>query len=441
MNTLTIILALLCAACAVTAAVFYARSISESHLLDERQILLEETSKDLEKSRKELLESRLECSRLETENLHLNKSREEDESRRAKDFEQQICFIKERLEKEMYELLERKTKNLNESNSESITSILKPYQESLKQMREAIESARDTSNRNASSVGEMVKQMMQKTDVMNSNAEDLVRVFRRENKIVGNWGESVLESLLERSGLVIGEHYLLQTMLKDASDVALKNESNRKMIPDAIIHYPDGKDMYVDSKVSLTAFMEYKNAETDEARAQAMKRHVDSVKAHVLELEKADYVSYGNKQRRPLDCVMMFMPMDAAMQAALSAEPSLWNWAFEKKIFITSEQNLILALKMVKVAWTQQIQIQNQEKVYAIAGNLLDRIADFGRELEAIGTKLEEATDKYRSTKEKLLTGKQSIAVSARQLQALGAKAKPAKQELLESAISEASEE
>lgn len=391
--------------------------------------------------RDECSDLKIEKASLSTQLSGLEKRLTDEDAHRREEFARQLQVVREQLFSGTEQMLDKRTKQLDELNHNTIASILEPYKSSIDQIRKTVEAARDSSNENAGKIGEMVQSMMQKAADMNEKADDIVRAFRHENKIVGNWGEDVLTSLLARSGLVEGVHFELQTTLKDASGTSILNESRHRMIPDAIIHYPDGRDMYVDAKTSLTAFMDFVNAEDDASREAALKRHVDSVRAHVTEIEKADYVSYGNRERRPLDCVIMFMPIDAAMQTALTADSSLWNWAFEKKIFITSEQNLILALKMVSIAWTQQKQIANQEKLYDQAGVILDRIADFYSHFETMGRRLDDAQKSYAEACGKLRDGQQSVASAARRLQQQGARGKSTKEAKLNSLTEWSSQE
>ena len=157
------------------------------------------------------------------------------------------------------------------------------------------------------------------------------------------------------------------------------------MIPDTILHYPDGKDAVIDSKVSLTAFVDYQNAETDDARAEALQRHVRSVRQHVAELARKDYSAYIKLPRQALNYVIMFVPNEGALQLALAEAPELWREAFSKGVFITGEQNLTAALRIIQIAWTQMQQAQNQEAIYDTARMLLDRVADFIGHFETVG--------------------------------------------------------
>ena len=199
------------------------------------------------------------------------------------------------------------------------------------------------------------------------------------------------------------------------------------MIPDTILHYPDGKDAIIDSKVSLTAFVDYQNAETDEARAEALQRHLRSVRQHVAELARKDYSAYIKPPRQALNYVIMFVPNEGALQLALAGAPELWREAFSKGVFITGEQNLTAALRIIQIAWTQVQQAQNQEAIYGTARMLLDRVADFIVHFENVGQKLQDASEVYRKAADKLKDGRLSVVGAANKLIKLGAKASPKK--------------
>ena len=205
-------------------------------------------------------------------------------------------------------------------------------------------------------------------------------------------------------------------------------ESGKRMIPDAILHFPDGKDAILDSKVSLSAFVDYQNAENEDERTDALNRHIKSIRQHVVELKGKNYNEYIQAPRQALNYVIMFVPNESALQLALYNDTTLWREAFEKGIFITSEQNLIAALRMIHLSWTQVKQAENQEQIMDTARMLLDRVADFFGHFEDMGKKLEDATATYRKASDKLRDGRQSVAGISQRLHKLGVKMKPNKQ-------------
>lgn len=371
----------------------------------------------------ELADVRAEATALQREVKILNEQKQRDDEQRRKEFDAHLETVRENLQKTAYEMLERKAQSLGEKNTESMDAILKPYRENLESMRKAVEAARDNSNRNTASLEKMIEEMMKRATEMGEEAQRLARALKNETKVQGNWGEVILDTLLERSGLTEGVHYERQTTVRDEHGRAVLNdETGKRMIPDVVIHFPDGKDVVIDSKVSLTAFIDYLNAGSDEERASALKRHIESVRRHVDELARKDYASYIRKGRSNVGYMIMFIPNDSAMQLAVLNDRDLWQKAFDRGIFITSEQNLMLALRLIYSAWSQVAQCQNQEEVFKVAGQVLDRIADFAGKFEAVGRKLHEAQDSYVSAANKMRDGSQSIIGAANKLQTLGVK-------------------
>lgn len=408
-------------------------SLQEVARLEQKAELAENLSKECNALREQISNTQNEVATLRNENLNLQRREKENNDQRREDFAKQLELIKEKLQKETYELLENKTKSLNQANSDSIDALLKPYQESLKQMKEAIDSTRENSTRNTASLSEKIEQMLRSSAQLSQEADRLAHALTNKTKVQGDWGEAILDRLLESSGLQLGKEYYIQKTIRDEHGEAVKNsETEKKMKPDVVVYYPDNSAMYIDSKVSLKAFVEYCNAESEEEREAAIKRHIDSVAKHVKELATKKYAQYKHEGRTPLPYTIMFIPNDSAMQLALLNDRSLWSSAFEQGVFITSEQNLLLVLRLIRNAWVQQAQIDSQEEVYNHARNLLERIADFSALVDSIGVNLQEATKHYNQSVEKLYTGKQSIMTSARLLDRLGLKIDSKKQRQLD---------
>ena len=241
--------------------------------------------------------------------------------------------------------------------------------------------------------------------------------MKNETKTQGNWGELILENILEKSGLTEGEHYEKQTTLRDSrGNMLFHDETGKRLIPDVVIHYPDNKDVVIDSKVSLTAFVDYCNATDENEKSLALKRHLQSMRAHYKELEKKNYAAYIKTPRVSLDYVIMFVPNESAMQLAIYEDNSLWREAFENGVFITSEQNLLALLRMIQLAWTQVKQARNQQEVFEAVQKLLDRVNEFMKRYEDLGKKIESLQGSYESVKNKLYDGNQSVVKAANKI-------------------------
>lgn len=321
------------------------------------------------------------------------------------------------------QLMESSASKLKESNKETMTVITQPLKEAMENMQKAIsESQKDGAARSAS-FREQIQQMLQQTQQLGEKTDSLTNVLRRDNKISGNMGEIILGDLLASQGLTEGIHYEVQARLRDELGRPLKNdETGKEMQPDVILHYPQGQDAIVDSKVSLVAYEKYVNAETPEEKERYLQDHIKSVRQHVNELARKDYSKYIKNGRETVDFVIMFVPFESSLQLALANDPTLWREAFEKKVFVTGEQNLLGILHMIHIAWVQNQQAENQEKVFGLAEQLLDRLGDFVQRYNDLGNKIEAVQKAYESTNNKLITGRQSVVQKGRELVDLGAK-------------------
>ena len=321
------------------------------------------------------------------------------------------------------QVLERSASKLKESNTETMTGITQPLKDAIANMQKAINENQKESAAHSASFREQMILMMQQTQQLGEKTEGLANVLRRDNKVSGNMGEIILGDLLASQGLTEGIHYEVQARLRDEMGRPLKHdETGREMQPDVILHYPQGQDAIVDSKVSLVAYEKYVNAETPEEKERYLQDHIKSVRQHVTELARKDYSKYIKNGRETVDFVIMFVPFESSLQLALANDPTLWREAFEKKVFVTGEQNLLGILHMIHIAWVQNQQAENQEKVFGLAEDLLDRLGDFVQRYNDLGTKLEAVQKAYDFANNKLITGRQSVAQKGRELVDLGAK-------------------
>ena len=332
----------------------------------------------------------------------------------------------ERFKNMAQQLMETSAAKLKESNTETMTGITQPLKEAITNMQKAISDNQKESAAHSASFREQIRQMMEQTQQLGERAESLTNVLRRDNKVSGNMGEIILGDLLASQRLTEGIHYEVQARLRDEMGRPLKNdETGREMQPDVILHYPQGQDAIVDSKVSLVAYEKYVNAETTEEKERYLQEHIKSVRSHVNELARKDYSKYIKNGRDAVDFVIMFMPFESSLQLALANDPTLWREAFEKKVFVTGEQNLLGILHMIHIAWVQNQQAENQQKVFGLAEQLLDRLGDFVQRYHELGEKIHKVQESYDSANNKLITGRQSVAQKGRELVDLGAKENP----------------
>ena len=260
------------------------------------------------------------------------------------------------------------------------------------------------------------------SEAARKSADELANALKHGTKVQGDWGETVLNELLESQGLVSGIHYDIQSLIRDERGNVIKNETGSMLRPDIILHLDQKRDVVIDSKVSLTSFIDYVNADNEEERNKFLKAHIDSLWKHVTELAAKDYSSYIKYPKLRIDYVIMFVPNTGALWAALNVDTGLWRRAMEKNVFIADEQTLFAALRIINMTWSQIEQAQNHEKVYDLANEILDRVGQFVKKYEAIGKALENASKAYEEGERKLSPSGQSILQTCAKLEKLGAR-------------------
>lgn len=388
-------------------------------------------------------------TRLETER------RAWEETRRLMEAQNEAAIrVREEAAGQKFELLKAEFKNLAEkilgeksgdlrsANKEQLEAILTPLKERLGEFRKSMETTHAKSLEINAELREQLRLMMDSARRLGGDASNLARALKGDTKLQGNWGEMILDEILTGSGLIEGRHYRKQTVLADDDGQALRHDDDaRIMRPDVTVDYPDGKVVIIDSKVSLSAYVDYMNAEDDAARAEALTRHLKSVRAHVDELVRRNYSGYVRKaQREAVDFVVMFMPNEAPHQLAMLHDPNLWRESFERKVLIVSPVNLMALLQLIHLSWKRFDQERNQQLIVDNAAQLLDRLYGFYAEFDEVGRKLESARDAYNVSVGRLrgTDGKRSVVQKAEQLKQLGVKMKralrlPARFQLAES--------
>ena len=367
-------------------------------------------------------------SSLQTQ-IELMKEQEvKNEELRNKHFETQINALKSELQNTTEKLLQQREESLAKTNNIQLDALLNPLKNEIEGMRKSMTDNIKTSSENKASLEKAIEELMKRTQDIGNDANNLAKALKNETKTQGNWGELILENILEKSGLTEGEHYEKQTTIKDfKGNTVFHDETGKRLIPDVVVHYPDNKDLIIDSKVSLTAFVDYCNATEESDKAFALKRHLQSLRAHCKELQKKNYSSYIKVPRVSLNYVVMFVPNESAMQLALYEDNTLWREAFENGVFITSEQNLLALLRMIQLAWSQVKQARNQQEIFDEVNKLLDRVGDFMKRYEDLGKKIESLQGSYDDTKKKLYSGNQSVVKTAEKLVEMGGKSEKLK--------------
>ncbi len=321
------------------------------------------------------------------------------------------------------EMVKLREKQITESGHATMEQLVNPLKETIAKMEKTMnDTTLQQANAN-SALKEVLKQSIESNTATKQTAEELVRAFKHDSKIQGDWGESVLEELLEAFDFHEGINYRKQVTLRDASGKVLcSEESGCKMRPDVIVKLDKTRVVIIDSKVSMKDFLDYTSCEDCDQRKVLLKKHVESLKKHVKELAAKDYSRYVVTPEKTMDFVIMFVPRSAALWVALNEEPSLWREAMERNVFIADEQTLYAALRMIKLTWRQIQQAENQQKVFELANEMLSRVGQFVKQMGIIGDSLDKAQKAYKSGMSKFAEKGQSVLTTCRKLELLGAK-------------------
>ena len=337
-------------------------------------------------------------------------------------FDETMAKVTAQVKSATDDMLKQRQKEFAESSNSNLGQIVTPLRETIEKMKQTMS---DNTLKHAELSSEMkanLENMMKHSVAAKESADELARVFKHRSKIQGDWGERVLGELLESQGLTQGVHYETQATIRDAAGNVVRTDTGGNLRPDVIMHIDNNREIIIDSKVSLTAFMDYINAENEDDRQKHLKAHIESIQKHVKELSKKDYSSYIKAPKVKMDYVIMFVPHTGALWTALNAQPDLWRKAMEMNVFIADEQTLFAALRMINLTWTHIAQAENHEKVYELANELLDRVGKFMKSYESIGKAIKNAQDAYDEGGKKLTPGGQSIIQTCAKLEKLGAK-------------------
>lgn len=316
------------------------------------------------------------------------------------------------------QILEEKTSRFTDANRINMEAILKPLGEKLTEFKTRVEETYDKESKQRFSLEERIRELVALNHQISEDANNLTKALKGNNKIQGNWGEMILESILEKSGLKKGEEYFAQEILTNENGERILNDENKAMQPDIVVVYPGGRKIIIDSKVSLNGYVRYVEAETEAEKNVAEKEHIASIKKHIDELSAKSYQDYIDS----LDFVMMFIPNEPAYILAMQKDSSLWDYAYRKRILLISPTNLIASLKVVADLWKREYQSRNAQEIAKRGALLYDKFVGFVETLQDVGRNIDRTQKSYDKAFTQLRDGNGNLIRQAEMLKELGIK-------------------
>lgn len=352
---------------------------------------------------------------LRTENARLNERlailQSEEPERRAAD--------EDRFRRLAGEILSSNAENQRQSQERRLNEIIAPLKADLEQFSRNVVQCYDAEARERFSLKERIRELIELNNTIGREARELSTALRGNTRVQGSWGEMVLETILQKSGLRRGHEYVVQETAS-TSGGALSNDEGSRLRPDVVVYYPDGRCVVIDSKVSLTAYMNYVRATTPEEEKTASRQHLASIRSHIAELRGKNYQDFTGTEKT--DFVMMFIPNEPAYIAAMQLDGALWQEAYDSRVLLVSPTHLISALRLIDQLWRQDRQTRNAIEIATAAGRMYDKFVSFTDDMARIERALSGARDAWGAAMNKLTDGKGNLVSRAQKLRDLGAR-------------------
>ena len=344
--------------------------------------------------------------------------------------EQQMALLREQMSTTSERVLKERAVELSAVNSEQLSKILTPLQQNLQLMRTQTEKMQKDHDDSLRELKAAIQVNMEREKAMGEQTERLAQALTGQNKVQGNFGELKLSQILEQMELERGLQYDTQETMRDEQGRPITSEEGRRMIPDAVLHFPDGRDVIIDSKMSFTAFVDYMNAEDEASRNEALRRHLTSMRQHVRELAQKQYFRYAKSDKGRLDFVLMYVFQESALQLALQSDTTLWKEAYDQGVVISGSQSLYMTLRVLELTWKQTRQVENQEKMMQCANTLVERVQLFAERFAKVGEFLDKTRKSFNELTTVTAPSGPSITTAARNLLKFGAQESKKKKSL-----------
>jgi DNA recombination protein RmuC len=418
----TLVLALLLGGLAGAMLVWRRRRDDGSAALDQVRLQTELAAKQQEHARlqaelaavrEQLLQSQQQLAEARAEAARWQE-REKHQQERLQWLEQSREQMKKDFEALSAKIFEERSLKLQEQNRTGLDDVLKPFREQLQDFRRRVDQIHSDDNRQQATLLEQIRNLQQLNQKMVEDARHLTNALKGQTKTQGNWGEMILERILEESGLVRGREYETQ--------VSKTSESGQRRQPDVIVHLPDNKDVIIDAKVSLTAYERFCREDDEDLRRVALDEHVQSLRAHIRGLNRKEYEGLEGVQT--LDFVLLFIPVEAAFLSAMEKSPELYNEAYNKHIVLVSPTTLLVTLRTINNIWRNEYQNRNALEIADRAGRICDQVTLLAESLDDVGDKLGRAQKAFDLTYDRLSRGRGNLLSQAHKLESLGARAR-----------------
>lgn len=417
-SSLTILLAAGAAAllCWLILKSIYAnKSLALSSIINSQKMQIEQSAAMLQKMQAEKEQLLQRCTQAETENEFISQQL----AGQKQEMNQLSASVKHEFANLAQAIMEEKSQKFTEVNQQKLNDILHPFKIQLGEFKQKVEETYDKESRERFTLGREVERLVNMTQQVSQEANNLSAALKGNNKMQGNWGEMILESILENSGMARNREYFLQEFLRDEAGNVIKDENGRGLQPDAMVVYPDQRRVIIDSKVSLIAWDEC-CAQTETAeQKRLMIEHIRSIRKHIDGLQKKNYPRYA----AALDYVLMFIPIEPAFLEALKADPSLWKYAYDRNILLVSPTNLFAVLRIVADLWKVEKQSRHAVEIADKAGSLYDKFAGFIDNFELLGKRISEANNAYEHAHKQLVSGRGNVTGRIEELKRMGANA------------------